>query len=73
MLVLVLRLVRRLPRVVLVLLVSLVPLVWLLLVVTAALALALTMALGRVLLVRRLVIRPRALRVLVHELRSERS
>ncbi|MFB6862177.1 hypothetical protein ACFCZQ_25405 [Streptomyces virginiae] len=31
------------------------------------------MPLGRYLLVRLLVVRPRALRVLVHELRSERS
>ncbi|MFE5626997.1 hypothetical protein ACFQ8S_33665 [Streptomyces virginiae] len=47
-----------------------VPLVVLLVLVLVLLA---AMPLGRYLLVRLLVVRPRALRVLVHELRSERS
>ncbi|WP_168714762.1 hypothetical protein [Streptomyces sp. A0592] len=49
------------------------PLVRLLLPVLRVLLVVTAMPLGRVVLVRRLVVRPRALRVLVHELRSERS
>ncbi|MFE1901747.1 hypothetical protein [Streptomyces yangpuensis] len=44
-----------------------------LLVLVLLVLLVAALPLGRVVLVRRLVVRPRALRVLVHELRSERS
>ncbi|MEC4575164.1 hypothetical protein [Streptomyces virginiae] len=51
----------------------LVRLVALLVLLVLVLVLLAAMPLGRYLLVRLLVVRPRALRVLVHELRSERS
>ncbi|MFD5621922.1 hypothetical protein [Streptomyces yangpuensis] len=47
--------------------------VLLVLVLVLLVLLVAALPLGRVVLVRRLVVRPRALRVLVHELRSERS
>ncbi|GGQ13892.1 MULTISPECIES: hypothetical protein [Streptomyces] len=52
---------------------NLVRLVVLLVLLVLVLVLLAAMPLGRYLLVRLLVVRPRALRVLVHELRSERS